>query len=125
MRFLVVLYILMTQPFTPLLYTLFGILCAVMLAWDVYETLKPGLKIIAGGGQSAATSSPGIGENIARLLETRKKCMEENNCAECKAFLLKFQALMVPDEKGQHAGPSDVLSGAPKNGVHYDPSGYL
>src|SRR3990172_5629056 len=97
MRFLVVLFMLMTQVLTPLQYTLLGVLAGLCAAWDLWESfLKPAPAIVLTklASQMAALqqtlSAPPPLEKMSELIAARTKCAQENNCEECKRYVAQF-----------------------------------
>ena len=119
MRALVVLYMALTLN----LWWLWQLLL-LALAWDVYETMKPGLKIITTAPKGVAV--PPLAANLASLLEKRKECAQTNNCTECQKFMAQFEALMqdhpvaVPGTPGVPGVPEPM-----KNGHAHGGAGYL
>ena len=128
MRFL--LYLLVLQAAgrtTPDFFT--GLPALLFLAWDVYETLKPGLKIVTMTNPKSQPQHEGspVASHLASLLEQRKRCAQTNNCVECQKFLEQFQALMVGQDPIENFNKAK-LTGGPEpvqNGHGHGGGGYL
>ena len=127
MRFL--LYLLVMNSMQVKLDPALGLIALGFLAWDVYETLKPGLKIVTMKNPNPQHDGSPVASHLASLLEQRKHCAQANNCADCQKFLEQFQALMVPEGQDPTANfKKATITGGPepvKNGHGHGGGGYL